>query len=71
MVWGSATVKQMLLEEVEEKIALPATTNARQDLDEPVALGLDQPVEIEVALYFHGAYYTMNAASESSSRFHF
>ena len=61
----------MLLEEVEEKIALPAAANARQDLDEPIAFGLDQPVEIEVALYVPGAYYTMDAVAESSGRVHF
>ena len=49
--------QQMRLEEIEQEIALSATADSCNDLDESVALCLDQPVEIEVSFDFHGAYY--------------
>ena len=44
MVWGNATVKQMLLEEIEEKKTLPATSHSDQNLDKIVVFRFDKLV---------------------------
>ena len=44
MVWWGATVKQMLLEEIEEKKTLPATSHPDQNLDKIVVFRIDKLV---------------------------
>ena len=55
-----AFFQQMRLEEVEEQITLPASADARHDLDETVALCIDKPIEVEVSLDFHGVQCTIS-----------
>ena len=53
MVWGNTTVKQMLLEEIEEKKAFAATSHANQNFDEMVAFCLDKLVQKDVTFDGH------------------
>ena len=53
MVRGNATVKQMLLEEVEEKKAFSTTSHTNQNFDEMVAFYLDKLVQKDVSLDGH------------------
>ena len=53
MVWGNATVKQVLLEEIEEKKTLPAASDSNQDLNEMVVLGSDKLVQKDVSFDDH------------------
>ena len=46
MVWRNATVKQMALEEIEEKIALPDSAKASNDLHKSVVLPFYQLVKV-------------------------
>ena len=53
MVWGNATVKQMLLEEIEEKKTLPAASDSNQDLDKIMVFCLNKFVEENVSFDDH------------------
>ena len=44
MVLGNTTVKQMALEEIEEKRTLPATSHSDQNLDKIVVFRFDKLV---------------------------
>ena len=59
MVWGNATVKQMLLEEIEEKKTLSTTSHANQNLNEIVVLGFDKLVQKGVSLDNHKTISTL------------
>ena len=53
MVWGNATVKQMLLEEIEEKKTLPAASDSNQNLDKIMFFCLNKFVEENVSFDDH------------------
>jgi len=53
VVWGSAAVKQMLLEEIEQEEALATTAHAYQNLDEIMVLCLYQLVQKDVSFDNH------------------
>ena len=53
MVWGNATVKQMLLEEIEEKQTLPAASDSNQDLDKIMIFCLNKFIEEKVSFDDH------------------
>ena len=39
VVWGNSRIKQVLLEEIEEKVAFAATAHANYNFDEVIVLG--------------------------------
>ena len=53
MVWWGANVKQMLLEEIEEKKTLAATSHTHQNLNEMVVLRFDKLVQKDVSFDNH------------------
>ena len=56
MVWGNATVKQMLLEEIEEKKTFPTTAHANQNFDEMVVFCLNKLVQKDVTFDGHRSF---------------
>ncbi len=49
-----ATLEQVSVEELEEKVGLAAPANARDGLDESVSSTFHEPPQIAVPSYFHG-----------------
>lgn len=61
--YSSSGVEQMLLEELEEQKAFPATPNASKNLNHVVILGLNQSVQQQIAFDDHFAFHIVNTLS--------
>ena len=65
MVWWGATVKQMLLEEIEEKKTLAATSHTHQNLNEMVVLGFDKLVQKDVSFDNHKTVFALKLCANA------
>ena len=59
MAWRNAVLKQMLLEEIEEKKTLPATSHTHQNLNEMVVLCFDKLVQKDVSFDNHRTVFAL------------